>query len=175
MFSRNSLGMILNFSMHSDWELVMLCSPDRKHGSHLVPNELAQPVISSVEKEERTADICEVLQTCSLWKLAERRFSHWKSLSESPVRYPGTSTCLWIDILYHGKGKYSQWTVESQLLLFGCCQAHQTSGLELKALNEKDDTHSGTYINLHQHPMKSLESGLQSCPNIVVFNNLVIL
>lgn len=115
MFSRNSLGMILNFSMHSDWELVMLCSPDRKHGSHLVPNELAQPVISSVEKEERTADICEVLQTCSLWKLAERRFSHWKSLSESPVIYPGTSTCLWIDILYHGKGKQPLRSVDRKI------------------------------------------------------------
>lgn len=49
--------MILSFSKHSDWELVMLCSSDREHGSHLALNELAQPVIFSAEEEEHTADI----------------------------------------------------------------------------------------------------------------------
>lgn len=43
MFLRNNLCLVLNFSTGSDWERVIFCSPDWKHGSYLALNELAQP------------------------------------------------------------------------------------------------------------------------------------
>ena len=46
--------MVLNFSMGSDWELVIFCGPDWKHSSHLTPDELAQPLLSLQLRRRRT-------------------------------------------------------------------------------------------------------------------------
>lgn len=105
--------MVLNFSIGSDWELVIFCwIPDWKHSSHFATDELAQPLLSLQLRSGRTQQIFVRCSSPAAFRAApenwQKRDSTIENLHHSPFRYPGTSSYLWTDTLSPGIGKCHQ-------------------------------------------------------------------